>query len=64
MADIEKSYRWLEKAGLKDSTEALFMADQEQALTSNPCQFPPHQTEPQVQAVQRDEKEEVEKCGM
>ena len=26
LADIEKSYKWLGKAGLKDSTEALIMA--------------------------------------
>lgn len=31
VADIKKSYQWLEKAGLKDSTEALIMAAQEQA---------------------------------
>ncbi len=31
VADIEKFYQWLEKAGLKDSTEALIMAAQEQA---------------------------------
>ena len=32
VADIEKTYQWLEKAGLRDSTEALIMAAQEQAL--------------------------------
>ena len=32
MADIRKSYQWLEKAGLADSTEALILAAQEQAL--------------------------------
>ena len=32
VADIEKSYQWLEKAGLKDSIEALIMA----ALNLNP----------------------------
>ena len=32
MADIRKSYQWLEKAGLTDSTEALILAEQEQAL--------------------------------
>jgi len=31
--DIEKSCQWLEKSGLKDSTEALIMAAQEQALS-------------------------------
>lgn len=34
VADIEKTYQWLEKAGLKDSTEALIMAAQEQALNT------------------------------
>ncbi|KAF7652027.1 hypothetical protein LDENG_00102410 [Lucifuga dentata] len=34
VADIMKSYQWLEKAGLKDSTEALIMAAQEQALST------------------------------
>jgi len=29
-ADIEKSYQWLHRAGLKDSTEAVIMAAQEQ----------------------------------
>lgn len=32
VADIKKSYQWLERAGLKDSTEALILAAQEQAL--------------------------------
>ncbi|TWW73493.1 hypothetical protein D4764_15G0008870 [Takifugu flavidus] len=31
---IEKTYQWLAKAGLKDSTEALLMAPQEQALST------------------------------
>ena len=34
MADIAKTYKWLEKAALKDSTEALIMAAQEQALNT------------------------------
>uniref|UniRef100_A0A3B5PPD0 Reverse transcriptase domain-containing protein n=1 Tax=Xiphophorus maculatus TaxID=8083 RepID=A0A3B5PPD0_XIPMA len=34
VADISKSYQWLEKAGLKDSTEALILAAQEQALNT------------------------------
>ena len=34
MADINKSYQWLERAGLKDSTVALIMASQEQALNT------------------------------
>lgn len=33
VADIEKSYQWLGRAGLKGSTEALTMAVQEQALS-------------------------------
>ena len=32
MADIRKSYQWLKKAGLTDSTESLILAAQEQAL--------------------------------
>ena len=34
VADVEKCYQWLQKAGLKDSTEALIMAAQEQALNT------------------------------
>ncbi|TWW69211.1 hypothetical protein D4764_18G0000170 [Takifugu flavidus] len=34
VADIEKTYQWVTKAGLKDSTEALLMAAQEQALST------------------------------
>jgi len=34
VTDIEKSYQWLQKAGLKDSTEALTMAAREQALST------------------------------
>ena len=33
MVDIEKTYQWPEKAGLRDSTEALIMVEQERALT-------------------------------
>lgn len=33
VADIEKYYQLLEKAGLEDSTEALIIAAQEQALS-------------------------------
>ena len=32
VADLEKSYQWLEKSNLKANTEALIMAAQEQAL--------------------------------
>ena len=34
VVDIKKTYQWLEKAGLKDSTEALIMAAQEQELST------------------------------
>ncbi|XP_078808275.1 uncharacterized protein LOC144994388 [Oryzias latipes] len=34
VADIKKSYQWLERAGLQDSTEALILAAQEQALST------------------------------
>ena len=34
VAAIKKSYQWLDRAGLKDSTEALIMAAQEQALST------------------------------
>ncbi|KAK7930437.1 hypothetical protein WMY93_006832 [Mugilogobius chulae] len=34
VADLKKSYQWLERAGLKDSTEALILAAQEQALST------------------------------
>uniref|UniRef100_A0A3B3HDB2 HAT C-terminal dimerisation domain-containing protein n=1 Tax=Oryzias latipes TaxID=8090 RepID=A0A3B3HDB2_ORYLA len=34
VADINKSYQWLERAGLQDSTEALILAAQEQALST------------------------------
>ena len=34
VADIRKTYQWLEKAGLKDSTDALIIAAQEQALNT------------------------------
>ncbi|XP_068176488.1 uncharacterized protein [Antennarius striatus] len=34
VAGIKKTYQWLNKAGLTDSTEALIMAAQEQALST------------------------------
>ncbi|XP_051911362.1 uncharacterized protein LOC127593748 [Hippocampus zosterae] len=34
MADLKKSYQWLERASLRDSTEALILAAQEQALST------------------------------
>ena len=33
-ADIEKSYQWLQKAGLKDSMVSLIIAAQQQALST------------------------------
>lgn len=36
VADVGKSYQWLKNAGLKDCTEALTVAAQEQTL-SNSC---------------------------
>ncbi|XP_024121103.1 uncharacterized protein LOC112142083 [Oryzias melastigma] len=35
VADIKKSYQWLERAGLQDSTEALILAAQEQTLNTS-----------------------------
>lgn len=35
VADITKSYQWLEKAGLKDRTETLILAAQEQTLVQD-----------------------------
>ena len=32
VADIKKSHQWLEKAGMKDSTDTLIMSAQKQAL--------------------------------
>ena len=34
MADSEKAHQWLKNAGLNDSTEALIMAAQQQALNT------------------------------
>ena len=34
MVDIEKTYQWPEKAGLRDSTEALIMVAQDQVLNT------------------------------
>lgn len=34
VADIKKSYQWLENAGLTNSTEALIMAAQEQVIST------------------------------
>lgn len=42
VADIEKSGKWLNKSGLKDSTEALTMAAEGHGL--------PHQARPQLHA--------------
>lgn len=35
VADIKKSYQWMEKNGLKDCTEALIMGAQEQAQSTS-----------------------------
>ncbi|KAF7642861.1 hypothetical protein LDENG_00249410 [Lucifuga dentata] len=54
VTDITKSYQCLEKAGLKDSTEALIMAALEQALSTRSIEAGlPQQTGPTAQAVQR-----------
>lgn len=34
LADINKSHQWLEKTGLKDSTEGLIVAAQKQTLST------------------------------
>ena len=34
VADIKKTYQWLERAGLRDSTEAVIMAAREQVLNT------------------------------
>ncbi|TWW62748.1 hypothetical protein D4764_04G0013950 [Takifugu flavidus] len=46
VADIEKTYQWLTKAGLKDSTEALIMAAQEQALSTRAIEARVYHTRP------------------
>lgn len=33
--DIEKIYKWLEKAGLKEATDSVIMAAQDQALNTS-----------------------------
>ncbi len=45
VADIKKSCQWLEKAGLKDSAEALIMAAQEQALSTTSIEAVVYHTE-------------------
>ena len=44
MADIGKTYQWREKAGVKDSTEALIMAAQEQTLNTGSIEAGVYQT--------------------
>ena len=51
VADIRKSYQWLEKAGLADSTEALILAAQKQALGTRSIEAGVYHT--QVQTMQR-----------
>ena len=55
VADIIKIYQWLEKAGLRDSTEALIMAAQEQAFNTRPIEARVCHTRrnPRFQTVQR-----------
>ena len=38
VADMEKTYQWLEKAGLKDSTEALLLVEEDRALRTGPVE--------------------------
>lgn len=40
IVDMTKSYKWLERAGLKNGTEALTMAAQKQALSTRVIQAP------------------------
>ena len=35
LTDIKKTYQWLERAGLRDSAEALIIAAQEQVLDTS-----------------------------
>ncbi|XP_015259534.1 PREDICTED: protein NLRC3-like [Cyprinodon variegatus] len=53
VADIKKSYLWLEKAGLKDNTEALIMAAQVQALSTRSIEAGVYHTrqDPMMQTV-------------
>ena len=44
VVDTGKTYKWLEKAALKDSTEALIMAEQEQALNTRLIEAKVNQT--------------------
>ena len=50
VADILETYQWLEKAELKDSTEVLITAAQEQALNTRSIEAGglSHQTGPQM----------------
>ena len=62
VADIKKCHHWLEKAGLKDTSEVLIMEQGQLNSTvtrttaenkSNKAQGLPHETGPQGQDVQR-----------
>ena len=44
VADLEKTYQWLVKSNLKDNTEALIMAAQEQALKTRAIEAKIHHT--------------------
>ena len=51
LADIDKTYHWLEMAGLRDSTEALIMAAQEQALNTRSIEAGVDHTRQETAAV-------------
>ncbi|KAK7906619.1 hypothetical protein WMY93_015231 [Mugilogobius chulae] len=71
VADLKISYQWLERAGLKDSTEALILAAQEQALSTraieaqiyhtrqDPSPDLPHQTRPRPRSTTPDKTQGV-----
>ncbi|KAK7879105.1 hypothetical protein WMY93_034112 [Mugilogobius chulae] len=60
VADLKKSYQWLERAGLKDSTEALILAAQEQALSTRAIEAQIYHTR-QDPRCRRKEHEKLEK---
>lgn len=50
VTDIKNINHWLEEAGLEDSTEALIMAGEEQALTTRSIQAGVYTTLPHIDA--------------
>ena len=61
VSDMEKTYQWMEKAGLKDSTEALLMAAQEQALNTRAIEAGVYHTRPDPRCRRcREEPETVQ----